>query len=249
MNDLSQNPLCRPFEYAGSRDHGVLLLHGFLGSLANMVPFGRYLAGEGFTVKGISLSGHNGDEREMAGVRKEAWIQDTLDGFDALAETCKNVSVVGLSMGGALTLLAAERRPVYRAVPVAAALSIYNRLAPLARIAAPFYPYRPGRRKSASSSRPDPYAVSYDGLFLRSAAEFNGLIRIVRRQLPKVRCPLLVVRAGQDRTVRPEAADWIMERTSSKEKQLLELPESAHVCVLGKEKQLLFKKTAEFLKG
>ena len=68
MNDLTSNPLCRPFDYAGSREHGILILHGFTGSIANMVPFGRYLAGEGFTVKGISLRGHNGKEREMAHV-------------------------------------------------------------------------------------------------------------------------------------------------------------------------------------
>lgn len=247
MKDLSSNPLCRPFDYAGSREHGVLILHGFTGSIANMVPFGRYLAGEGFTVKGISLRGHNGKEQEMACVTKENWFHDALFGFDQLAEQCRKVSVVGLSMGGALTLHLAANRPVYRAVPVAAALHIYNRWAPLARFAAPFYPYRQPRASDSGTPK-DPFAVGYDGIFLHSAAEFNSLIRQVRRELPNVSCPLLVVRAGQDKTVRPDSADWIMQRTASAEKELLELPESGHVCVLGKESRLLFQKTAEFLR-
>ena len=247
MNDLTSNPLCRPFDYAGSRDHGILILHGFTGSIAHMVPFGRYLAGEGFTVKGISLRGHNGKEREMAHVSKENWIRDALFGFDQLAEQCRKVSVVGLSMGGALALHLTANRPVYRAVPVAAALHIYNRWAPLARVVAPFYPYwQP--RTSGSAEPEDPFSVGYDGLFLHSVAEFNSLIRQVRRELPNISCPLLVVRAGQDKTVRPDSADWIMQRTASSKKELLELPESGHVCVLGSESRRLFQKTAEFLR-
>lgn len=246
MNDLSSNPLCRPFYYAGSREHGVLILHGFTGSIANMVPFARFLAGEGFTVKGISLRGHNGNEREMAAVKKEHWLCDALFGFDELAKQCRKVSVVGLSMGGALALHLAANRPVYRAVPVAAALHVYQRLAPFSRVIAPFHPYQ---QKTAHADRPtDPFSVGYDGIFLNSAAEFNSLIRQVRRELPQVGCPLLVVRAGRDETVRPDAAEWIMRRTASSEKELLELPESGHVCVLGKESKLLYQKTADFLR-
>ncbi len=248
MIDLSSNPLCRPFDYAGSREHGVLILHGFTGSIANMVPFGRYLAAEGFTVKGISLRGHNGNERAMANVHKEDWIHDALFGFDQLAKQCKKISVVGLSMGGALALYTAANRPVYRAVPVAAALRVYNRWAPLARIVSPFYPYWQRPSSNEPSSSQDPFSVGYNGLFFHSVAEFNRLAHQVRRELPKVTCPLLVVRAGHDETVRPESADWIMQRTSSSQKELLELPESGHVCVLGNENKLLFQKTAEFLK-
>ena len=45
----------------------------------------------------------------------------------------KKVSVVGLSMGGALTCLLAEHRPVHKAVPIAPALKILQHGSRLAK--------------------------------------------------------------------------------------------------------------------
>ena len=52
------------------------------------------------------------------------WYDAAFNAYDEMARICKKVSVVGLSMGGALTCLLAEHRPVHKAVPIAPALKI-----------------------------------------------------------------------------------------------------------------------------
>lgn len=41
MMDLSQNPLCRPFDFAGNPRHGILLVHGFTATPGTMLPLGK----------------------------------------------------------------------------------------------------------------------------------------------------------------------------------------------------------------
>ena len=64
--------------------------------------------------------------------------------------------------------------------------------------------------------------------------------------LKGVRCPLLVVRAGQDETVLPVSAEIIMNRAASTHKRLLTLLNSPHVCTLGPERERLFAEIAHF---
>ena len=248
--DLSKEPVCRPFDFAGSKEHGVLCIHGFTGSPGGIHPLGERIAKEtGYTVKGILLPGHGTTPEDMAAHRWNEWLQAALDGFDALARECKHVSVAGISMGGTLTLLLCQQRPVYRAIPIVAALKVTNPYAKIAFLAWPF------NRFLNWSDHPKPdgdfilqYKTGYPCTPLRSVVDLNRLMRLARRDLPQVHCPLLVVRAGKDETVHATSADWIMACVSSQEKCLLELKNSFHMCTLGPEREILFKDAVAFLK-
>ena len=61
------------------------------------------------------------------------WYDAAFNAYDEMARICKKVSVVGLSMGGALTCLLAEHRPVHKAVPIAPALKILQHGSRLAK--------------------------------------------------------------------------------------------------------------------
>lgn len=248
MENAKEN-IHAPFDFAGGKK-GVLLIHGFTGSPANMLLLGRRLAQAGMTVKGVCLAGHAGDVAEMKTVRYEQWIDDALAGFEALRQTCESVSVVGLSMGGTLALYLAERRPVSRAVAVAAALKVQNRLAPFARFCAPLVPYlnwSKAKQKRFHSGDQEDYAFGYPGTYTQSVAQLNALMKLTRRDLTSITCPLLVIRAGLDRTVHKKSADWLLRKASSSEKYLLELPQSPHVCLLGPEQERAEAEIERFL--
>ena len=59
MSSLLDNPLCRPFFLEGSRDHGILLIHGFTATPGTMNPLGQALAQKtGYTISAPLLPGH-----------------------------------------------------------------------------------------------------------------------------------------------------------------------------------------------
>ena len=246
MNDLSQNPLCRPFDFPGSSHHGILLVHGFTATPGTMRPLGEALAARGFRVKGILLPGHGATAGEMERCRWQDWLAAAQTGFDQLAQECEMVSAVGLSMGGALTLLLAQTRPVHRAAVLCAALKVRNRASRFARAVWPVMRYYREPPRGFGDRFLSAYNACYDATPVRSVAELNALMKRTRRGLKAVRCPLLVVRAGQDETVLPDSAALIMDYTSSCKKRLLTLPNSPHVCTLGPERERLFDEVARF---
>ena len=250
MSLLIDNPLCRPFWIDGSREHGILLIHGFTATPGTMNPLGRALAEKtGYTVAAPLLPGHGRTPEDMAKTRWHDWLRGAQHAFDKLSRQCKDVSVVGLSMGGALTLLLAETRPVRRAVPIAAALSAYNEKIICANALWPVWRFftEPEKEHEVMPDFLYEYNDTYDKTPVHCLADLNRLMRLARQGLPRIHCPIMNVRAGKDRTIHPRSTGWIMTEVSSRKKVLLELPRSPHVCTLGPERELLFEETAKFL--
>lgn len=248
MGPLTQNPLCRAFTLEGSREDGILLLHGFTATPGTMRPLGESLHRDtGFTVYAPLLPGHGLTPEEMAKTRWFDWFRASQQAFDKLSRRCRRVSVAGLSMGGALALLLAETRPVRRVAAIAAALSVYNEKLPLSHALWPvirFFTDREGKEVF-----PDflaEYNDTYSKTPVRCLSDLDWLMRLARKGLPRIHCPILNVRAGKDSTVHPRSTEWIMMETSSRKKILLELPNSPHVCTLGPEREILFRECARF---
>ncbi len=250
MSMLIDNPLCRPFVLEGSRDHGILLIHGFTATPGTMRPLGEALAAKtGYTVAAPLLPGHGRTPEIMSKTRWHDWLRGALTAFDKLSRRCGDVSVVGLSMGGTLSLLLAETRPVRRVAAVAAALSVYNEKIIFADALWPFIRFFVDPEKS-DEVIPDflhEYNDTYDKTPVHCLSDLRRLMRLARKGLPRIHCPLMNVIAGRDRTIHPRSTEWIMTETSSRIRVLLELPESPHVCTLGPERELLFEETAKFL--
>ena len=84
-------------------DVGILILHGFTGSPAEMRPLGLGLNRAGFTVHGPLQPRHGDLPANLRGARYREWIESALDGLERLAG-CEHLFVAGLSMGGLLAL-------------------------------------------------------------------------------------------------------------------------------------------------
>ena len=66
---------------------------------------GEYLNQQGLTCLGIRLNGHATDPEDMRRSRWTDWTASVEDGFHLLSGSVDRVFLVGLSMGGALSLL------------------------------------------------------------------------------------------------------------------------------------------------
>jgi carboxylesterase len=96
----------QPFLLEGGRMRqiGVLCIHGFTGSPAEMRPLGDFLAERGYTVVGPLLPQHGGMAHELKGAKWQEWTGAAQTAYEQLASRCDSVFIVGLSMGGLIAM-------------------------------------------------------------------------------------------------------------------------------------------------
>ena len=98
------------FFYEGG-DVGVLLIHGLTGTPVEMRFIGKGLHKAGFTVYGVQLPGHCGDEADLLATSWQDWVAGVEQALDALRGKVRTVFVGGLSMGAILSLHLAAKHP------------------------------------------------------------------------------------------------------------------------------------------
>jgi len=231
--------------YFQGGEKGVLLIHGFTASPAFMYPLGEALSKKGYSVLGVRLPGHAQTVEEMEKTTWRDWLNACRNGFNRLAQHCSEIFVIGHSMGGTLSLLLAEELPVTGAVSICAPIKINNPFAPLAPVIWPLYRYT---RFEPSKVEPSPFEAGYTAAPVRSLGQLLRLIALSRQGLGKITCPLMVVQASKDMTVKPESAQMIYSGAENANfKKLLWLEESGHICTVRPEFDKLFGGISEFL--
>jgi carboxylesterase len=230
---------------------GVLLFHGFTSSPPEMRLVGDYLNQRGLTVSGPLMPGHGTTVEEMNRCQWADWTGHAEGALADLQARCETVFVGGLSMGSLLTLyLAAHHPELNGAVLYSPAVMVANPLIYLSPVLK--YLIRQ-KAKSGKSDLTDPKAEqriwSYEEYPARAAHELLKLIRRVRRLLPRVTCPLLIVYSPLDRHIHPHSARYTYERAGSADKELVTFHNSGHGLTVDSEWESVSQKTYEFIQA
>lgn len=228
-------------------EHGVLLIHGFTGSPSEMRLMGEFLNAQGYTALAPRLCGHGSTPEDMAETGWKQWYSDAENGFHILSGICREISVVGLSMGGLLAIKLAFEYPVKRLALMSTPIYIADKRLPMLPVYRLFRSYADKRRRKLTGVDPS-YSVCYDRTPLKSVASLLELIRHVTALIPQVRTPVLIVQSHNDRTVRPKSAQYIYDLIGSQDKELLWLGRSGHIVTLDSERDDVFHTVAEFLR-
>jgi carboxylesterase len=107
---LYQGTKHAPFTWPAGKP-AALLVHGFLGSPAEIRPLARALHQAGWTVRGVLLPGHGPDIETLPERRHEDWLAAVDKALAELQREHSPVLLIGYSMGGALSVVSATRRP------------------------------------------------------------------------------------------------------------------------------------------
>ena len=239
------------FAFAGGST-GILLLHGYTAATPEMRPLGEYLASKGMTVVAPLLPGHG---TNVADLNTRTWrevAEAAADELYALQGKCDRVYVGGLSMGGLLTLHLGQRCPeIAGLIPMAAALFLRDPLSHLLPLLKHFIRSTP-KSKDVHASVEDAASAdlmwSYDRNPVRFAAEVAELMHHVRDRLGKITQPVLAFHGARDRTVPARAADKIVSDISSRDVELVTLPNSGHCLSVDGEREALFAKTWQWIR-
>lgn len=227
--------VCKPFDHKGN-DCGILIIHGFTGTCAQMRPLADELAARGYTVRTINLPGHATTEDDMAKSTWQQWLHAAKEAAYQMMQEVRVFTVCGLSMGGVLALLVAQQMKVDVCVPISAPTAVKSRALPLAGLAAPIIRRIPwGEATERHRYIDKTYDFGYSGFPTAKGADLYKLIKMSNRNLFNIQCPILVVQSDGDETIHESSADTILEGVGSKVRQKLWLHGMPHVVTLTPE--------------
>lgn len=249
---MSLAPYAEPFFSDGTPDAsgrrvGVLLSHGFTGSPASMVPWGRFLAERGYAVAVPLLPGHGTTWQDMLPTRFEDYYAALSAELDALRERCDVVVVCGLSMGGCLALTLAERRPddmagIVLVNPVVTSANKQLLLLPVLKHLVKAFPAIGDDIKKEGVSE-----YAYTKTPLKPLASMVAAWKQIRADLGKVKVPVLMFRAQDDHVVDATSAPVIMAGISSTDAVERVLTESYHVATVDNDAEQIFTESLAFI--
>jgi carboxylesterase len=251
---VSVAPHAEPFHATGEPDEasgcrvGVLLSHGFTGSPASMVPWGRHLAAHGFGVSVPRLPGHGTSWQEMNRTGWQDWYGELERAFEKLKADHDLVVVGGLSMGGGLVLkLAADRgREVAGVMLVNAAVASSNKQLLAVPLLKRVIPSMPGIGNDIKKPGQDEHG--YTRVPLKALASMMAGWKHVREDLAKVTQPIIHFRSAEDHVVDPSSSQIIASKVSSRDVQERILEDSYHVATLDNDAPAIFEESVEFIR-
>lgn len=227
---------------------GCLMVHGFGSSPGEVEGLGRYLHGSGYTVKGVVLKGHCTTPEDMATTRWPDWYGSVTEALEELSQGCSQVWAVGLSLGGALSLYAASQGLLDGVVALAAPAGLADWRARLAGIGKYFMPYEHKRFSPEQRQFNERIGrIVYDRLPLAAVESLCQFISVVRKSLPLITVPTLVVHSREDEVVSRYSGDYIYNHISSVQKEYLQLNKSGHIITEDVEKDIVYEAVKNFL--
>lgn len=103
---LFSDPVHQPFRLQGG-DPAAFLIHGFMGSPAEMRPLAQSLHEVGWTVEALQLPGFADQIDTLFEQHSQDWLSAAVEAIEGLRASHRPVIIVGYSMGAAVALAAA----------------------------------------------------------------------------------------------------------------------------------------------
>jgi carboxylesterase len=232
-----------PFSFHGG-PIGILLLHGFTGNPASLRRIGEWLAARGHTVSCPRYPGHGTSWRELGRTRWQDWVSEATRALKEIDRRCQTVILLGLSMGGSMAVHLAARYP-----DIVRGLVLVNPYVRDPKILAAMYLWGvipPRKGVGDDIKKPGETELPYEKIPARGIAQLARFLKIVQRELPRIRQPVILFNSPEDHVVPKGNAEYVLERLGSSEKEMILLPNSYHVATLDHDVELIFERTHEF---
>jgi carboxylesterase len=227
-------------------DVGVLVLHGFTGNPSSMRPIADALVAAGYSVEMPRLPGHGTTVAEMKTTAFADWSAEAERALVELQGHTTSQVVVGLSMGGTLSLWLAARHPELAGVALVNPAVVHN-----AEVEALV--------QSTVESGVDEFPAIGSDIALEGAAESSyaatplaPLLTLFAAQrdlmglVSGIKMPLLLMNSPQDHVVPPTDSGWLAENFGGAVERVT-LERSFHVATLDHDGPLIIERIADFV--
>ncbi len=221
----------------GKSEYGALVLHGFTSSLACVSGIAPYLEKRKIAYKFPVLRGHGTVPHNLVGVGYSDWLEDAEAALEELSKHAKKIIVIGLSMGGLVSIDLGIRHPdlVKNVVLIAAALKFADPLSPLTPVLSKVFKYWESPNSYNDEALKEKNNSNYPFFATEAFTSLYEAAKEVEKRLPEFDRPVLILQSKKDTVVSPEAAKIIHRKISSKEKEIIWFKETNHEMCLDLE--------------
>jgi len=242
-------PISHEIYLQGIKDTGVLLLHGFTGSPHDM----KYLAGcineNGYTVYVPRYPGHGTNSEDFMTSDWKDWLRKAVDSYIFMKSKYEKVIVGGLSMGGVIASIIAEKFPVEKLLLYAPALMASDSRIKISGFLGIFMKKV---RKNEITDYGDKYLNSlaeeyWNWNYPKQAYSLYKLQKMAVKNLSKINTDIFLVMSEKDTDVPFRVNGIIKSKINNEKISELILKESGHVVTNDKEKETVALKTVEYL--
>lgn len=255
-------------------DTAVLLLHGLYSNPNEMSPLGKELEKAGYPVaiphlQGYTVCAEDVLDRRFARSPWEDWYAQVETVFDELRQQHRRVVVGGLCIGADLALHLAAQRGLQVAAVLALATTLYydgwgipwySFLLPLGyytplrhiytyRERAPFGLKNPRVRARVERDmrEREVSAAGASELPLNGIYQAQRLIGSIKKELPQVVSPTLVIHSREDDVASLRSPEQVYRRISAERRRKVVLDDSYHIITLDNERRRVSGEALDFL--
>lgn len=236
------------FSHVSKNEIGILIVHGITSTTSSMKYLAEQFAKADYNVELPGLTGHGTKWQDMNYVKYTDWIDDLEKALKKLHERCSKIYLCGLSLGGGLALFMAGKHPeIVGTILINHASKFTN----------PKFWFVPILRKIVKSTPavasdikdPNSKEIAYDRTPTNGVYEMLRMLKEVRKMQPYILQPVLIFKSLEDHVVPRISATFTMKKLGSKDKELIWLENSYHVAPLDYDKELIAKKSIEFIEN
>ncbi len=255
---------------------GVFLIHGLTGSPTEMAPLGKALQRAGYPVAIPLIAGHGAGHKTLLATTWQDWLAGLRHDLRQLAQACDEVVVAGLCVGGMLgALLAAEEDKVRGVVSLSPDLNfrIPGPMMPWTRFLLPIALHVPWLRRHGYWEQKPPYgiknprlqqriaraiAASVEGqtqeygtfrTYVGTIRELNRLREKVVQNLPRVRCPVLLMHSFEDSMFSIRNVTVMYAKLGSMKNQVQLITDCDHVITVDLRREEVARRVKRFIAG
>ena len=243
-----------PLLLNGNNGAACLLIHGFIGSPTDFVRLPSLLHKAGFTVSVPLLPGHGTDPRDFAKTTPEDLIQVVQSAHERLKRNHSRVILIGLSMGGALSLIATQSLAIDQLILLAPYLKVkhfWYYLLPVEwhhQLLSPFIPYvyRLSCFKQVYKRDGISQIVDYSYIPLSGV---KTTFEIGRRAsaVSNITAPTLIIHSKKDKATDYNASSQFIHKSKNPNFRFVTLEKSNHLILWDYEAEQVEKEILDFI--
>ncbi|KJF16465.1 alpha/beta hydrolase [Acidithrix ferrooxidans] len=237
----------QPFFVDGGPDSKkVLFIHGFTGSPQTFLPQYIAAANAGHTVSVPLLSGHGTVLEDMLGTRYEDYLRDVDQAAQGLGEENEAIYVVGISMGGTLSLDLALRNRRVKAMVLVNPLVLppppdfFDLIDQVLESGLEIFP-----AIGSDIANPEMEEASYPGAPVRAAKSLFEAAKELSPKVSEIAIPILLFNSTQDHVVAVESGEYLRDNAQNVTRVVLE--KSFHVATLDYDSEIITEGMLEFI--
>ena len=230
--------------YLNGSNKGVLLLHSFTSTVRDVKALAEFLNQHNYTCYAPAYQGHGLAIDEFLKYDVDDWFNDALSGYRYLQQQgCQHIAVLGVSLGGILSLRISEQCEISACVTMSVASerpvdAIFNRIVPYAKY----------MERLAGEN----HLESLEGLeclkqkSTHLTENFSNFIHQTMDQVQKIKAPSALLYGKLDAPIYQQSAEHLYQQLPQA-KLIKEYPNTGHLMTLGADKQQLYQDILNFL--